>query len=194
MPSVSYGIVVEGVYDTPVYGELIRKICSAGVEIVAREAGGVPRLMRVLPALLRDFEHVRQGRPVDKALVIRDSGGKDRGSLEQLMADRIRGQAFSFPRGIQVYAVVRAMETWLLADVDAINIVGLSRGGRPVAAVQETVENIVDPKERLKRLLSEAGLPYDPQVCREIAQQARIETLRYRCPSFGSFEEKVRDC
>lgn len=192
--SGSYGVVVEGAYDTPVYEELIRKIASREVAVISRETGGVTKLIRLFRGMLRDFEHVRGGQPVDKVLIIRDSDGRDAASLERDMQDRIRGQQFSFPRGIKFHAVRRAMETWLLADVGAINSVALSRGGRGVPAVQETLEDIEDPKQRLTRLLSLAGLPYDPQVCREIARQANIETLKYRCPSFRSFQEKVMDC
>jgi hypothetical protein len=192
--NASYGVVVEGSYDVPFYEELIRKICSPHVEIISRDAGGVPRLNREFPGILRDLEHVRRGEPVDKAFVIRDSGGRDPVLVEREMHDRIQGKQFAFPGGIKLHAVRRAMETWLLADEAAINFVARSRSGREVPPVQGTVEDIVDPKERLRRLLSQARLPYDPQVCREIASQASIETLRYRCPSFRFFEEKVLDC
>jgi hypothetical protein len=74
------------------------------------------------------------------------------------------------------------------------NSVARTRGGREVPPVQRTLEEIGDPKESFRRLLSAADLPYDAQVCREIAEQASIETLRYRCPSFRAFEQKVLDC
>ena len=164
------------------------------MEIIPRLARGVSDLMKHFPNFLRDLEYIKQGRPVDKALVIRDSGRRDPASVEQEMADRIEGSTFSFSNGIQFHAVRKEMETWLLADVEAINSVALSRGGRRVTPIQETLEDIVDPKERLIRLLSAAGLPYDFGVCREIARQANVETLRYRCPSFRSFEQKVIDC
>lgn len=194
MPSVSYGIVVEGPSDAAVYEEFILKICSTDVEIIPRLARGVSDLMKHFPIFFRDLEHIKQGRPVDKALVIRDSGRKDPALVEQEMADRIEGSAFSFLNGIKFHAVRREMETWLLADVEAINSVALSRDGRRVTPVQETLEDIARPKERLMRVLSTAGLPYDFEVCREIARQANTETLRYRCPSFRSFEQKVLDC
>lgn len=194
MSRASYGIVVEGPYDVPVYEELIRKISAADVEIVPRPAGGVSSLMKLIPALLRDLEQIRQGRPVDKAVVVRDAGPKDPASVERVMAEKIQGQTFSFPRGVQLFAVRRTMETWLLADENAINSVALPRGGRTAARVQGTLEEIADPKERFILLLSEARLPYDPEVCREIASRVDIETLGYRCPSFRSFQQKVIDC
>jgi len=191
---VSYGIVVEGPYDVPVYEELIRKICPDPTEIIPRLGGSVPGFMDRFPKVLRDLEHIRAGRPVDKALVIRDAGGKDPSIVQQQMAERIRDRIYSFPRGVQLIVVRRAMETWLLADEEAVSIIALSRHGRRVSRIQDALEDIVDPKERLRRWLSEARLPYDPQVSREITQQVRLETLQYRCPSFRTFERKVIDC
>lgn len=191
----SYGIVVEGTYDVVVYEELVRKICAVDTEIIPRVAGGVSNLMKNFPALLRDLERIRQGRPVDKVLVIRDAGGRDPAAVEQQMAEKTRWQTFSFPGRVQHVAVRRTMETWLLADEEAVSSVALSKGGRRVARIQEALEDdIVDPKERFRRWLSEARLNYDPQVCREIARQVGLETIRYRCPSFRSFEQKVLDC
>jgi hypothetical protein len=192
--SEAYGIVVEGAYDRLVYEELIRRISSSDVKVISRDTEGVPKLNRIFPAMLRDFEQVQRGQPVDKALVIRDANGKDPTALEQQMRERIQGQHFSIPKGIQFHAVRRTMETWLLADVSAINSVAAARGGKEVALVQGTLEDIVDPKDRLRRLLSQAGLPYTDQVCREIAAKTSIETLRNRCPSFRIFEQKVIDC
>lgn len=194
MPDQSYGIVVEGDKDIAVYEELIRKIYPEKLEVVPRQTAGVSGLMRLFPVLLRDFEHIRQGRPTDKALVIRDAGSRDPASVEQQMSEKIQGRRFSFPRGVQLFAVRRTMETWLLADEEAVNSVVLSRGGRRVTRIQETLEDIADAKGRFRRWLSEAKLPFDPQVCREIARQVKLGTLRYRCPSFRSFERKVTDC
>lgn len=86
------------------------------------------------------------------------------------------------------------METWLLADVEAVKTVAKNRGGRAVAEVQGTLKDFEYPKERLKQLLSEAKLEYTEQVCAEIARSVRLDTLRYRSPSFRAFEQRVVDC
>jgi hypothetical protein len=190
----TYGIIVEGPYDVPVYEELIPKISPAIGRIISRPAGGVTKLLRLLPSLLRDLEHVKRGEPVDKVLVIRDASGKSTPELDRQFSERIRTQAFSFPKGIKFHAVHRAVETWLLVDVSAINAVALARGGRPVSDITGDVETIEDPKGKLRNTLSCARLPYDPMVCGEIARRIRLETLRYRSPSFRAFEEKVLDC
>jgi hypothetical protein len=148
----------------------------------------------LLLGLLRDLENAVNGNPVDKVIVVRDTNGRDAAQLEKDLADKIHGQHFAFAHGIQYHAVRRTAETWLMADVPAVNGLAAERGGRQVPEVQGQLEEIEDPKTRFIRLLTAAGLPYDPEVCRRIAARARLENLRYRCPSFRSFEQKAKDC
>jgi hypothetical protein len=192
--SLTYGLIVEGPYDVAVFEELLRKITPTPGSVVPRPAGGVSKLLRLLVGLLRDLEHSVNRGPADKVLVIRDANGKDAAQLEKDLADRIHGQHFAFARGIQFHAVRRTVETLLLADAAAINEVATTRGGRPISEVHGELEEIGDPKDRLVCLLSAAALPFDQAVCREIAARTRLEVLRYRCPSFRSFEQKVVDC
>ena len=124
---------------------------------------GVAQLMEFFPTYLHDLEHRLSGNPVEKALVIRDAGGRDPAEVEHDMAQKIRDRHYTIPRGIQCFAVRRTMETWLLADIEAINAAARSRGGRAVAAVQGTLEDVVDPKERLRRVLSKRGSPTSPK-------------------------------
>lgn len=194
MDESSYGLIVEGPYDEAVFPELVRKIASQQAEVVVRVCGGAPQLMKHFPSFLRDLEHVRQGKPVDKAVVIRDWRGPDAATIEREMARRVQGRRFGFPRAVQFCAVRQEMEAWLLADVNAINDVARERRGRTVPPIQQDIEQIGNPKEMLMRLLLQAKLPYDPEVCREIAHRADVETLKSRCPSFRSFETKVTDC
>jgi hypothetical protein len=79
--------------------------------------------MMRLPGYLTDLEHAWYGRPVAKAIVIRDWRDPDLTSAEQAMSQKIQGRHFSFPHGIQFCAVRQEMETWLLADGKAINAV-----------------------------------------------------------------------
>jgi hypothetical protein len=164
------------------------------MDLTVRPTGGVVNLMRKLPGFLRELEFARQGGPVGKAMVVRDCGGLEPDQAEGRMAAKVHGRRFGFHRGVKFHAVRRAMETWLLADVDAINSVAMERGGRRVSAVKGQLEEIVDPKKLLTQLLTSARLVYDKEVCRQIASRTRIETLRYRCLSFRSFETKVIDC
>jgi hypothetical protein len=189
-----YGLIVEGPYDEHVYPALVRKILARDLRVIVRPCGGVSKLLSRLPGYLVELEHAWYGRAVDKALIIRDWSEADLSAGEQSMAKKIEGRVFSFPRGIQFCLIRQEMETLLLADGDAINAVAAERGGRAVSQLQGALEELRDPKQKLMKLLSEARLPYDAQVCGEIAQNASIERLRYRCPAFRSFEQKVIDC
>jgi hypothetical protein len=190
----SYGLIVEGPYDKPFYEALIRRICKADLRIVTRPCGDVTNLMKQFPALLRDLEHVLSGKPVDKALVIRDANGGDIESCRKRMESKIKDRTYSFPWGFQLCVVRREMETWILADTHAINAVALARGGREVSGVQGSPEDIHDPKRELRSLLSEARVVYTAPVCGEIASELDIGTLEYRCPSFRAFKKGVLDC
>jgi hypothetical protein len=190
----SYGLIVEGPYDEAFYGSLIPRMSNANQPIVTRPCGGVANLMKQFPALLRDLEHFLAGRPVDKALVIRDSKGPDAETPRRKMAEKVTGRMYNFPRGIHLCVVRREMETWLLADTDAINAVAASRGGRQVADVTGILEDVQDPKGMLRSLLSQAGIDYTPAVCAEIASKLSMERFEYRCPSFHVFKQSVLDC
>lgn len=195
MNNWSYGTVVEGTYDSPVYEELIKGILgSEEVWIVSRVARGRSTLMSRLRGYLWSLTHANQvGGPVDKALAIRDANAKDPTTVEAAMHAQIANQPFPFPRGVSVHAVRQEMEAWLLADTAAINAVAIARGGRPVAPVAGDLENLPSAKERFVEILSQARLQHTAEVCREIAQNINLDTLRSRCSSFRTFEQKVRD-
>lgn len=189
----SYGLIVEGPYDQAFYQALIPRISNATVHATL-VCGGIANLMKRFPALLRGLEYRRHGQPVDKALVIRDSKGADAETPRAQMQNKIKGRAYSFPRGVQLCVVCREMETWLLADIEAINAVARDRGGRDVSAVVGGLEEIEDPKRCLRSFLSQARILYTAPVCAEIASRARLETLEYGCPSFRRFRQQVIDC
>lgn len=188
-----YGIVVEGSYDVGVYKEFIMKINPKAQDISVRVADGRHQLMKKFPSLLKSFEHLMQGAPLDKALVIRDADCQDPTAIAAKMQVSISRRSFTFPGGVNFHAVKQEMETWLLADLSAINRVAVSRGGKQVARVPDSLEEIVNPKEKFMTVLSDSGLNYTQEVCREIAKETDLKILRMRCPSFTAFEEKVLD-
>ena len=101
---------------------------------------------------------------------------------------------YTFPRGIKFCAVRRTMETWLLADAQAITDVARARGGRQVQEVHEILEHIEDPKQKLRSLLSDARIELTDVVRAEIAARVRINRLENLCPSFRIFKQNVIDC
>jgi hypothetical protein len=195
VPANSYGIVVEGPYDVAVFYELIPRILDRRVPVIPRPCYGKENLRKDLLIHLKTLEFAAEGRAVEKALVIRDSGGKKPKIIEAELTQKVREQPWAFSQGVHVCIIRREVETWLLADVEeGINAVAKKRGGREVAEVQGTLEEIEYPKERLKQLLSEAKLEYTERVCGEIARSLRLDTLSYRCPSFRTFKQRVVDC
>lgn len=187
------GLIVEGIYDTPVYGELIRRLHTVQVEVITRETNGVASLMKTFPALLTPLEYAVDGGPVDRALVVRDAGGRARADVERQMLDKLGRRTYRFPNGVRLFAVRRTVETWLLADAGAISRVAATRNGRPVPGDGRVLEDIEDPKAALTRLLSRARLLYTPAVCGAIAAEMDLSILRARCPSFREFERMVLD-
>ena len=193
MPN-SYGLIVEGEKDACVFKEFVGRLNGANPQVRVRSCGGIPALKKNFPTFLRELESILEGRPVDKALVIRDSDGKDPQQQEADLRQILGNRMFAFPDGVHFFVVRQQMDALLLADEAAITSVAIERGGRGVPRINEAIEDLVRPKERLLRELSRARLPYTPQVCREIAASADLETICYRCPSFASFAETVTDC
>lgn len=71
---LTIGLVVEGIYDEAALKELIQKCARTQVEVIGRPCHGVNRLMQKFPNVLKEFQYVKGGSHVDKALVIRDAG------------------------------------------------------------------------------------------------------------------------
>jgi len=183
----SYGLIVEGIYDTPVFQTFTHRVDSPDARFFTLECGGVGNLMTRFPRLLRSLEVIDGGNPVDRALVIRDCGRRSAADVEDEMLAKINGMVFAFPRGVGVCAVKHEAEAWLLADENAISAVS----GRTSGAVNGNLEDIVDPKERLIRILSRVKLDYLPSTLGSIAAHSDLEIMRYRLPAFRSFEQKI---
>jgi len=182
---LTIGLVVEGIYDEAALKELIKKCASTQVEVIGRPCHGVNRLMQKLPNIIKEFQYVKGGSHVDKALIIRDAGNKNPKELKNKMRKMIKNP--SFP--VKMSVAVQELEAWLLADEDAISAVT----GKKVTRVKNP-ENLRDPKERLNRLLSKAKISYTAEVARKIAANAKVETIESRCPSFKEFRVAVLDC
>lgn len=193
----SLGLVVEGPYDKSIFAQLVpRMLSEATPKLVILPTLGVKNLEHDLLTLLRNLEHFLAGQAVDKAMVIRDTGGRALQEVEDDLAERAARHQFRFPREVQFCGVRQEIEAWLLADEEGITRVAHDRGvdSRPATRVNEALEEIVHAKERLQASLSRCGLPYTDTVCGEIAAELDLDRLRYRCPSFGRFEMKLHDC
>ena len=184
---LTFGIIVEGVFDAAALPELIRKCCTDDIHIEARVCRSASQLMRSGLSFLEEFRYVVQGSSVDKALIIRDADSKDPTELVHRLNVTINTRSYPFP--VRPVIIVQKLETWLLADSEALSQVT----GKIVPEITGTLEAIMEPKERLKNLLSNANRAYTTEVAREIAAASRLEILEYRCPSFRVFRQALRD-
>jgi len=189
-----FGIVVEAERDAEVYSTLIRKIRPDAEHVEKRPCGDVVQLRRKFVDWLKNFQwHLEY--QVDKALVIRDSDCHDPRSVEDELA-RILVQSGCQPAfPVHFLATRRMVETWLLADEQAVNEVARRRGKTPSAqAVGDPLEEARKADDLFRRMLSQAHLPAFPAVYGEVAAAAEIDRIAQRCPYFQQFVHKVRAC
>lgn len=193
MSADSYGIIVEGDYDSAVYDPVIRKLTSQDVYIKALPCRGRTNLMADFPGLLPTFEHHLGGGPVDMAIVIRDADGKDPQEVEERMKSKIEGRHYPFRLGVRFFAVSQAMDAWLLADVNALNAAVQARSGKLIARSHDDPDGLLRPKEWLRKLLADHKVGYTSAVCYDIARALDLEVVAEKCPRFRVFAERV-DC
>jgi hypothetical protein len=184
---LTLGVIVEGVFDAAALPELIRKCFTDDIHIEARVCGSASRLMQRGQGFLEEFRHVMQGSPVDKALIIRDADGKDPNKLVHRLNVTIKSRSYPFP--VTPVIIVQELETWLLADSEALSQVT----GKSIPELPGSLETIMDPKQRLQSLFSDANMAYTTEVTRKIATATRLEVLEYRCPSFRVFRQALRN-
>ncbi len=190
---MNVGVVVEGPDDAAVYPVLIKRIDSSIERIYSRECIGRQKLKNKFVYLLEDFSRNPAAFNIRKVLVIRDSDCKDSAPIEQELQDIWAKSNVQPPFGLSFHATKCKLESWLLADEDAINTVSLRRGGRggvPRGGVD--LENFREADELYRTTLIQAGLQDTSAVMKAIAQEARLERIAGRCPRFRDFMEKVR--
>ena len=193
MSANSYGIIVEGDYDSAVYDALIRRLTSPEIHIKPLVCRGKTNLMKEFPVLLRALEHEIEGNPVDMAIVIRDADGKNPEEIEAQMRAKIQGRQYPFHLDVRFHAVRNAMDAWLLADASAINAASQRRHGKRVTRSLESPEDLLTPKEGFRKLLTDHKVTCTPELCREIVQETDLQLLSDKCPRFRVFTELV-DC
>ncbi len=180
------GIVVEGDYDAKAIPELIRKCLGNEVEVIIRAYGGKGNLMKRFPGLLESFGYLKQGGPIDKALVICDADNKAPNEMHTMVRERYANRIYPFP--VEPVIIVRELETWLLSDSAA-----LSRAtDKRIAEITDSLEAIPNPKERLRSILWQHKIAYTAEIARKIAAETNLNTLAYRCPSFLHFRQALR--
>lgn len=191
---MNIGIVVEGDSDTAAYPELIRKIRQDVGTVIPRPCRGKAAVKKDFVSWIKDFEWNGQDF-VNKALVIVDSDCDNPGTWQAQLKQIYDQSGFvpSFP--VHFYATKCEVETWLLADDEAINQVARDRKkNRVIPPLNVQFETYRNAKELFRRTLSKVGLPVDAKVYRDIAKAANIHRIAARCPYFKQFIAAVQAC
>lgn len=187
-----FGIVGEGRLDEAVYSTIIPRIRPDVDKVVSRPCGDKRLLKAKFVGYLKEFHFYWN---VGKALVIRDSDCRDPLALEGQLEGQLRASGFQPQFPFHFYATNCMVETWLLADEDAVNQVAQRRGKRPSAqAVRDPLEGKPNAKGMFQRMLSQASLLAVPAVYAEVAAAADMELIRRRCPYFQQFENRIHAC
>jgi hypothetical protein len=191
-----FGIVVEADRDKVVYSTLIRRIRPDVDDVLARPCQDVVGVRRQFVEWLKNFQW-HSGYQVGKALVIRDSDCHDSRAVENELVRILDQKGFreKLTLPVHFYATRCMVETWLLADEDAVNAVARERGKIPAAQpVPDPLEGATDAKRLFRQMLTQAQLPDDPAVYAEVAAAADIDVIKQRCPYFQRFIDCVHGC
>lgn len=183
---VKIGIVAEGLpnSDAQIISELVKKILPEGPSFISRPGGSRGNVIKKYCGWLEEFRNEK----VDKALVIIDQDMSCLKALVEKLQEKIKGRKYNFQ--VKFHVIKEEIETWLLSDEQAISRVV----ERNIPRVNETLEDIQQPKEKLKDILSRAKATYTPDTLRRIAAESDIEHISYRCPGFQRFRQLVLDC
>jgi hypothetical protein len=188
---MSISIVVEGSSDGATYPILMKKIRNDIGKPQVRECGGKSNLKNLFVGFLKEFQrnHAWQ---IHVAFVIRDSDCKPPQQIEEQLRKVLHQSGFAPRFRVEFFATKCQLETWLLADENAINQVSHLRGkNKQVAPITIQLESHEKAKELFHERLSIAELRPTTPIYEEIARAADIKRIASRCPNFRQFTEKV---
>jgi hypothetical protein len=189
---MNVGLVVEGPTDEAAYPELIRKIRTDVETLQVRPCGGKSRLKGIFANFLGEF-HRNRAWQIETALVIQDSDCLPSQQVEDRL--RLSFTASLFPAlHVEFFAPKCDLETWLVADENAINRVSRERRKNTMVNAVEIQLEVSKAEELFSQQLSKAHLSPVPAVYAEIAKSLDIGRIAALCPSFRRFIEVVRSC
>jgi hypothetical protein len=115
-------------------------------------------------------------------VIVRDSDGEDSVTLKNQIKKALKKSAIS---NHIIVVAVHEIESWLLADIEAIHK-SFSAGTANLSKQITSPEEIPDPKRYLKKLVrKQYKMPYMNTVHnKKIAEQIDVSKIRIKCPSF----------
>lgn len=169
---MTVGVIVEEPSAVAFVNKIAEKL---GIRIETRVARGRDRLKTKLEAyagLLSDCE---------KIIALVDSHCSNPLEVER---------DFGTVSNVNVCVIVHAIESWLLADEDAI-----SRSLRTRIRTPPNPESFCKPEEELDKLFERHGKRYiKGRAAKEIAEFIELETVASKCPSFEKFRTSLLHC
>jgi hypothetical protein len=194
---MNFGIVVEDIRDAEAYSQLIQKIRNDIENVFSYPCHGRSTLKKQFIKGLKAVKWRAPGSPhaIGKALVIVDSDCSDASVWEEGLAEILDRSHFDPGFPVHFHATKCELETWLLADENALSQASHHRGkNKRFGPANIPFETYREAKELFEIRLLEAGLPKTPQVYKEIASYADIQLIATRCPRFKQFIKKVCEC
>ncbi len=188
-----FALVGAGNYDVAVLETFLKRLRPDLERVLVRRCGNDYRVTTTLKARLQEFSRLRATGRLDKAIVVKDSHLASPERELKKFQDAMDPRDYPFP--VEFAVAVRAIESWLLADHEALSKVAVERGTqRQYPPPDRSPEQFPNPKSRLSELLAEAQVPYTEAVAARIAELASLERIEQLCPSFTLLKRAAQHC
>jgi hypothetical protein len=161
----------------------IRRIILEDIKFIRRKARNKGNVIKKYAEMLKEF---KKGN-INKAIILVDQDNNCIKEDAEKLKKQLVGKKYNFE--IKFHIIEKEIETWLLADHEAISKVA----GKNISMIRGILEEVNNPKEILIRLLREKKI-YTPEVAVKIANEADIGVIENRCIGFKRFRDSVLDC
>lgn len=187
-----FGLVGAGNYDVAVLETLLKRL-RPDIRVIVRHCGNDYRVTTTLGTRLKEFDRIKAAGTLDKVIVVKDSHRADPENEFRKLESAVRASDHLFP--VELAVVVRALESWLLADHEGLSRVAEERGTpRQYAPLGRSPEQLPDPKQTLSELLAESNVSYTEAVAVRIAEVVSLERIEQLCRSFTRFKHAAEHC
>ena len=142
-----FGLIGAGNYDVAVLETLLKRLRPDLNKIIVRRCGNDYRVTTTLRARLKEFDGIRAPGPLDKAIVVKDSHRANHQAELRKLQGAIGPAEHAFH--VEFAVAVHALESWLLADHEALSRVAGERGSnRQFPAPIRSPEEFPRPQAR----------------------------------------------
>jgi hypothetical protein len=189
-----FALVAAGAYDGAALDKLLRQLRPDLNDVIIRLCKNDRGVTATYKNRLKDLRYANQGRPVDKAIVVRDTHGRGANEVMEELKHGYAPNDHPFP--VEFAVVVPELEAWLIADHEARTKLSREIGGEFIQyqPLNFPPEQLPDPKMRLSKLLAAAGISYTSQVAAHLAELSNVVTIEQLCQSFTLFKRAAHNC